>query len=473
MKRLRSPRYRPGDFRLGTLKGAFEHRDNPNAEGEVVDFSGEGVAVAVDAGATLFLSGDPIRRLRIYHEGDTFYDGEAVVRSVRDAGGKTVLGLSFQNAFMDMGKVYHLDLRLDLKDRFGRFFASIDALERIDDAFKAWVADTQFMLESLRQILAQEEESIRDVDLLTRAAAEREAVDLVSAAFASQLNRKVAELNELVGGLDEDAHQLHRSYFQRHLNPFFLEAPFMGRASRKPLRYAGDYEVMNMIYRDHREGPTLFARVLNVFACKLTAAQACVTRAELMTSRLAELLPSRPGARVASFGCGPAQEIRDLIEKHPEIDDYLVTLLDLEPNAIRFCEKLLLAQLREQKSRVQVRFIHESVGQLTRKAHLDRVLDTQDVILSVGLFDYFSDRMFEEMASRLYELLRPGGHLFIGNMSPENDSRFFMEYMAEWFLHYRTEEQLLALVAGLPAEAKRTVEVERLGANFFLHIVKP
>src|SRR5258705_5601393 len=90
IKRLRSPRYRPADFRLGNLSGSFEHRHNQGIDGEVIDFSGEGVALAVDAGTALYLSGDPIPRLRIWRNGETFYDGEAVVRSIRDGNGKTI-----------------------------------------------------------------------------------------------------------------------------------------------------------------------------------------------------------------------------------------------------------------------------------------------------------------------------------------------------------------------------------------------
>ena len=44
-----------------------------------------------------------------------------------------------------------------------------------------------------------------------------------------------------------------------------MASPFMHRIFAKPLGYAGDYEMVNMILRDPCEGSSLFAKLLNVF----------------------------------------------------------------------------------------------------------------------------------------------------------------------------------------------------------------
>ena len=44
-----------------------------------------------------------------------------------------------------------------------------------------------------------------------------------------------------------------------------LSSPFLYRAYQKPLGYAGDYEMVNMIARDPYEGGSLFAKVVNLW----------------------------------------------------------------------------------------------------------------------------------------------------------------------------------------------------------------
>jgi extracellular factor (EF) 3-hydroxypalmitic acid methyl ester biosynthesis protein len=471
-KRLRSSRYRPSDFRLGSLRATFEHCSTPAGEGEVVDFSGQGIALAVDDTAGIFLSGDSLPYLRVFRGRETFYDGPAVVRHVREEKGRLVLGLAFQGAWMDLGKLYQVDLRLDLEERFGAFFEGLAALDRIDPRFKAWVADVQYLLEELRSRLDEEEKRIANLDLLTREATARETVDLVTCALRSHMEARIAELNEIVAGFDEPLHQIHRLYFQRHLKELFLTSPFAQRCLHKPLGYAGDYEVMNMLYRDHREGASLFGRVVNAFSCSLSAARANINRVQYLRGRLAGILRERPCAAIASIGCGPAQEIRDLIAQHPEVNGASVTLLDIEPMAIQYCEKVLLSDLVRSGRNVQVQFIRESVRELIRQERLDEVLEPQDVVVSAGLFDYFGDKMFQRLLTRLYGLLRPGGHLFIGNVNVNNDSRVLMEYMAEWYLHHRSPADLRALARVLPDGAEVQVQAEPLGVNLFLQISK-
>ena len=472
--RLRAPRYRPSEFRLGTLMGTFEHRFNPRGQGEVLDFSGEGVALAVDSGGTLYLSGDPVPRLCIRHGDATLYDGAAVVRSIRETSGRTVLGLAFQNAFMDLGKVYHLDLRRDLEERFGAFFQDLKALDRISDGFKAWVADARYFLEQLRTRLQAEEKRILHLDHLTRETVSAETVDLVSGVVIQHLAERIATLNHLVEGFSDAQHDLHRSYFQHFLRHLFVEAPFADRCFAKPLGYAGDYELMNMLYRDHREGPTLFGRVLNVFSCNLTAARANINRIDFLRDRLAMHLKERPDASIASVGCGPAREIEELILRYPDLEGYRVTLMDVEPLAVQYCEKVLLARIRETGRRVNIHFIRESVRELIRQRRLDTVLAPQDVVVSAGLFDYFGDRMFQQLLLRFYSLLKPGGHLYVGNVNTTNDSRVMMEYMAEWFLHHRSPEDLQTLAAtALPSDAAVEVLWEPSAVNLFLHVTRP
>ncbi len=472
-RRLRSARYRAADFKLGSLAASFECKTT-RFTCTVVDFSFDGLALAIEgADAPLVLVGDRLSNLRVYRDDALFFEGLATVRHVAERDTELLLGLSLDGASLDLPKLYALEAELDLERRLALAFAAIDGFSEIPAAFKGWVADVGLALDALSEHLRSEQRRIDPLDHLAREHAASQLVDAAAKRFDAYMTRAVAELNHLVAKLDTRGHALHRSYLQRQLLDRFIgESPFFRRCYKKPLGYAGDYEIMNMVYRDHRLGATLYGQVLSVFGLSLTAARAVANRVAYVTERVAEIVRNQPIYRVTSLACGPAREIAELLQRRT-LDATTLTLLDVEPLAIQYCEKTLLPIVRRSENPAKLRFIRESVRQIVRGHGLQSLLEAQDLILSMGLFDYFSDKLFRQLLLRLYDLLRPGGHLIIGNFDHTNDSRYVMEYLMEWYLEHRSAAELRALAECLPENAAVHVEAEPLGVNLFLHITKP
>ena len=85
--------------------------------------------------------------------------------------------------------------------------------------------------------------------------------------FASPLLEKIQRLNE---SFEQEAHRLRddevairRAFAQRELHPLIMSSPYPHRTFSKPLGYAGDYEMMNMIHRAKPEGPSPYAKLVN------------------------------------------------------------------------------------------------------------------------------------------------------------------------------------------------------------------
>ena len=100
----------------------------------------------------------------------------------------------------------------------------------------------------------------------------------------------------------------------------------------------------------------------------------------------------------------------------------------------------------------------------------DRPFSPQaDFLVCPGFFDYLEDEPAAEMLALFYERLAPGGLMVVGNFSPHNPTRAYMEWVANWYITYRTPEQFrhLASLAGLPSELF-SVGCERLGVQLFL-----
>ncbi len=97
---------------------------------------------------------------------------------------------------------------------------------------------------------------------------------------------------------------------------------------------------------------------------------------------------------------------------------------------------------------------------------------TFDLIWSAGLFDYFDDKLFAALLRRFRNYLKSGGEIVVGNFNQDhNPSRAYMEILGNWFLHHRTEQQLIDLAQKADFEHwQLSVNREPENVNLFLHI---
>lgn len=343
---------------------------------------------------------------------------------------------------------------------------------QISVEFKAWVADLRADLETTKNFLDSEEQALESLDLFSREQALQGYLAEVAPQVVDRMTAASHELRLRVEHLPEDQHPAHRAYFRAHVLPLITESPLLRRAFEKPLGYAGDYEMMNMLYRDHAEGSSLFAKALNVYGAREPAAQAVINRLTYLADKIGRALEASPDRRLrlASIGCNPARELSPLLEQNPELGERLdVALIDQEPRVITFCERTLGPLAARTGARVQ--FIRESVRHLLTARQLSTALGERDFIYSAGLFDYLNSRSFDALLTTLYEALAPEGQLALGNFAAHNPTRWFMEYCLDWFLIHRSPEDLTGFAKDLkPVPHRIEVDSEPLGVNLFLRI---
>jgi len=474
-QRLRTRRVRVGDLNLGLVTAAFRQGDN-SISASVEDLSPHGASFAVDAGQVvgpLFLGGDRIAHISIASPRGVLYQGAATVRRVAERDGKILVGIELASQSVDLAELYRHGTRHSFAERLIAAERGLQ-LDQIAPEFKAFVADMRAYLEAMKTFLTKEEDALRGEDQVTRTDALRQYVEEAGPQMVARLNLFADELNRLVGHLSEADHVVHRAFARTHLVPLFLEAPFMRRAYEKPLGYAGDYEMMNMLYRDDVEGDSLFGKVLNLYATQEGAARANINRIRYLGDEIRAVVDARgeERVRIASIGCGPTREIRSLLEDSPEIGPRLdVALIDQEERSIAYCERTLGPLAVETGARID--FMRESIRRLLTTRKLSEALGERALIYSAGLFDYLSEPTFARLLGSLYEALVPGGLLLVGNVAAHNPSRWPMEYYVEWFLIHRSPEELLALAQQLqPAPTLIEVRSEPTGINLFLRILK-
>lgn len=473
-RRLRPHRLSVEELNLGSTTAVVDHAAAGTLSGSVEDLSNHGLAltVPVSDGTTFpVLSGDRIAHLSVIADGRPIHEGSAIVRRVVELENRVLIGIELEGAGLDLSRVYRHGARRTIAERWDKAHRAARH-PSVTTEFKAWVASLHDYLESVDAFLASEENALSAEDLATRQLLESELLDIVAPDLAQTMLSATAELGRLVSGFSEVEHAAHRAFCRARLGRFFSRSPFMRRAQEKPLGYAGDYEMMNMLYRPRAEGTDLFGRALNLYATGETAARANVNRIHYLVEKIEAAIERCPGRRVrlASIGSGPAQEIATLLTEKPALGRVLdVALIDQESRAIAYCERSFSSLM--QSTGALVRVIPESVRRLLSGRALSAALGERDFVYSAGLFDYLSDRMFAALLSTLYDALVPGAMLAVGNVADENPSRWAMEYFSEWFLMHRSSDELLAFGQDLrPRPSSVRVESEPLGVNLFLVI---
>lgn len=269
--------------------------------------------------------------------------------------------------------------------------------------------------------------------------------------------------------------RLAKDYTEEHLTPELMGAPLWCQAYTKPLGYPGDYVAMNYMYDGTPEGDTPFGSVAHELAVHI--GQFVVKRKELVRQAIAEAVAKHAGTEpcvIASLGCGPAREVTEFLAHDP-----LATrptqffLVDQDGAALCFAGRQVAAALSAGPAlgaaRVEMR--HLSVLRLLREIEPGELLAPADLIYSAGLLDYFSDRTCRILTQRLYQALRPGGHLLLGNMKAGTDMLWPLELIADWSLRYRSAESILAWTEGLEG-AEISLRTEATGYDYLLSVRK-
>jgi extracellular factor (EF) 3-hydroxypalmitic acid methyl ester biosynthesis protein len=254
-----------------------------------------------------------------------------------------------------------------------------------------------------------------------------------------------------------------------------MRSPFNYRTYTKPLGYAGDYQMVNMILRNRPEGPSLYAKLVNSFTLSMAPAEAHRNRIDLLVEWLTAeaergAAEKRP-LRILNVGCGPAAEVERLIRGGAPIDHCEFQLVDFNEETLEYARDRIEKAITDTGSGVTVEYRHQSIHGLLKEAarRRDEPEPTHDVVYCAGLFDYLSDRICQRLLALFDSWVKPGGVTIASNVDPSNPIRFYMEYLLEWSLHYRTQAELKALA---PGDRECRTCADETGVNVFLQIRK-
>ena len=94
-------------------------------------------------------------------------------------------------------------------------------------------------------------------------------------------------------------------------------------------------------------------------------------------------------------------------------------------------------------------FYQDNVVKMALKDKFKNLLDEQDFIYSFGFYDYISKRAAKRLTEALWKCVKSGGSLLFVNAHPSNSTRLWMEFGGDWYLNYKTKEEMYSIVENL------------------------
>ncbi len=287
----------------------------------------------------------------------------------------------------------------------------------------------------------------------------------------SQCHRVLNEFNDEVRQMRQfeentDASAYVWGYVFKEVFPYFMRSRFAERTYYKPKGYAGDFMMMEMIYRQEPEGDGKLGTLIDEWFLNRIPARAVRGRRQLLGDQLEKLAQDKHrtgrNIKIMNLACGPCRELFDFIQRCDFSEAIEATCVDIDSQALQYTNQ----HVNIFPHRASIRFMNENLV----KWSLGRVghnFGLQDIIYSAGLTDYLNKNLFLALMNRCYEQLKPEGRLIIGNFGPTNPDRVFMDHILHWRLIHRHADELRELFSQTPFGHRIKIISEEQGVNLF------
>lgn len=450
----------------------FANSQGTPARGTLLRVSRTAVVFEVYNPYSIVQLSEVLKDLVIRRGDDPVYRGKAVVSSLVNTGLMLIVSATLVDGWQDISLV--LDGREEISSAVGIFVGDWEKTKRIRPGYQIAVGELRSFLSQLNLWLAQlEMHETTNID---------QGSDLGPEFFANLKSPLLPKLIELQQRFEYEAKNVtadeieaHCAYAQRDLLPLMMRAPFFHRSYTKPLGYAGDYEMVNMIARAERAGPTTYSQLINDFYLDAGLARAHRNRLTIIQGRLQERARAAQArgeiVRVLNIGCGPSIEIQRFLRDCDCAESVHFKLLDFNEETLAYAKEKTGEAMRAANRNVRIDFVQRSVHELLKQSltadNGSGETEQFDFIYCAGLFDYLSDRICQRLLTLFCRWAVPGGTVMATNVHPDNPTRWIMEHVVDWHIIHRSIEDMRAIA---PTTYPARVYDDNTHLNVFLEI---
>ncbi len=226
------------------------------------------------------------------------------------------------------------------------------------------------------------------------------------------------------------------------VGPWLFRSRFFSRSFLKPHGYPGDFRIIDWMYDLEHHGcddPTEpgIVNCLDYLYWTVHSVQGVWERRAWLTQLLlAECARKNGHLRILDVACGGARYLKDFLSTLDDPSHVEITLIDQDAAALAFSQTCSLAPWA-----FQMTFLQRPVTQFTNAVPGQQF----DVVISAGLFDYLEVWLAKKLLAHMADVTAPGGVTAMTNFHPADPSRVVKEWMVDWWLVFRDEQEVADL----------------------------
>lgn len=470
-ERRKSPRFRVLDSSLAKFQ--FQINDKIY-EGALYDYSRFGIGVVLESQDLPFDEKEyKVTNCKIIFNESVRELGNAhlVRRSPKNE--KLYLGIFLESEFIDMDLLHQKQILVSQEDEIKKVVLHFTIREKVSPEFMQFTAKLQYGLSLYKIALDELDRKFLKEPKKLQESLFKAITHGIGKKFYDFLSDSIEELKILTQDYNKHQDEISGFFLRKSIFHFILESEFLKRTNLRPKGYAGDSVMMEMIYKNEYLGTSSFGKIFHKHPIETKAADAVRNRRIYITQLVNQQMKNSnlQDFKVLSVACGPAWEVQDFFVTSPYKEYAKFYLLDQDEEALEEAKKRL-GSIEKGRYLKQCEFIHESVRTILKSKNPAISIGKFDVIYSMGLYDYLAFTVARVLTEKLYSMLKYGGLLIIGNFHERNETRKYMEYIMDWTLYYRDENDMLELTEKLPFPSLVNIEFESSGNQMFLKIFK-
>lgn len=462
---------------------SFQTSTGMKLRGQPGRFTREAATFELHGGDACLRTSEILAEFRLCIQGKVIYSGPATVSNLIDEGGKTICDAALEAShWIDADFLSALQQGGSVATEFEQFMNEWGKIHRVSPNFKIIVADMQAFLHDLRLWVDRVESNINSAPPAERSRLEKNLAQQIGRRTSPKLTAMFEKFEACLQQVEPQLANAYGFFAQRLLHPYLLCSPFLHRTFFKPLGYAGDYEMVNMLSRDPFEGGSLYAKIINLWFWEQPPAEAHRNRLKYLAKQIENeaLRQARSGrpAQVFNFACGPAIEIQNFLKESTLREHVSFTLADFNSETLRYTQRSMEGIKAAVGAQTPFEFQNKSVLQLLKEseslaARKGGAKPRFDFVYCAGLFDYLSDRTCLELMNAFYNFVAPGGLLVATNVDSFNPRQPTMNHIMAWHLIYRNARDFATLRPSLAAPEDCSIKADATGVNIFLEVRKP
>lgn len=410
----------------------------------------------------------------------SIYVGRATVASVINSGAALVCELKLAEGGLAMGLPAAAQAGGLTSLNFQVFLQEWQKVYRVLPDFKVVVADMQVFLRDFGRWMDQLELEFNTTSQAPPQAARQDQIRVISQQMAAAFDALHERFEEISDRIEPDARPAHADFVKRQLHPLMMCSPFAHRTYTKPLGYAGDYEMVNMILREPLEGSSFYAQAVNGWFLRQWPAEAHRNRITYLTERLCEEAlrgeRRKTPIRILNLGCGPAHEILRFLAESELCNHTEFFLWDFNDETVERTGRTLEECRRKYNRNTTIHVTKKSVHQVLKegvRANPAGNRPQYDYIYCAGLFDYLTDKTCRQIMGIFYEWLAPDGLLAITNVVNCKPFRNMLEFLLDWHLIYRDTAQGRSLIPSAANPEYCRILRDSTEVNLMVEVRKP